>query len=343
MSEIVFLYNSNEVVILCKENEKFGTIIQKFCEKTELCRDSIYFLFNGQILDEEMNESQVPTNEYNKKIIVVYDYEHTRTQEDKIVKSEEIICPKCKESTCISIHNYKISLFQCRKGHKVENISFAQFDKTQNINLSSIICHDCKKRNKGNVNNNEFFVCLNCKHNLCPLCKLIHNKSHNIINYEHKNCICEEHGEPYTSYCKTCNQDICMSCDENHDEHDIEFYQKMKYKRDQIKDNISDLRKHIDQLNILINGYIEKFNKVKDILEKYYEIVQKINQTTKSKDRNYNRLFNISLLVKNEVNKDIQNIMNEKDNMKKIEHIIEIYEKSENQKTNKDNNNFKER
>ena len=252
MSGIVFNYNSNEIVIFCQEKEKFGPIIQRFCEKIQKPRESLYFLFGGKILDEEMNESQVPKNENNKKIIIAYDYEQTRIKENIIVKSEEIICPKCQESACISMNNYKISLFQCCKGHKVENISLEDFEKTQNINLSSIICQNCNIRNKGNVNNNEFYICLNCKVNLCPLCKSNHNKNHNIINYEQKNCICKEHGEAFTSYCKTCKKDICMSCDEKHDEHDIEFYQKMRVKKEHLKEYIIELRKNIDQLNILI-------------------------------------------------------------------------------------------
>ena len=263
MSEITFIYKGNEIVIPCSKNEKFGPILQRFYEKTEIQKKSIYFLFNGQILDEQMNESQVPKNENNKKIIVVYDYQTTKTnEEDILVRANEIVCPKCKESACISLNNYSISLFQCCNGHKVDNISFEDFDNTQNINLSSIICQICKIRNKGNVDNNEFFRCINCKCNLCPLCRSAHDKSHYIINYEQKNCICEEHGEPYASYCKTCKKDICISCDEKHDDHEIEFYQKMRFKKEQIKDNIIDLKTNIDQLNQIINDFIEKLNNI---------------------------------------------------------------------------------
>ena len=41
------------------------------------------------------------------------------------------------------------------------------------------------QRNKGNTHNNEFYKCLNCNYNICPLCKFTHNNSgHNIINYD---------------------------------------------------------------------------------------------------------------------------------------------------------------
>ena len=164
MSKITFNYKGNEIVIPCKKDEKFGPILQRFYEKTEIQKESIYFLFNGQILDEEMNESQVPKNENNKKIIVAYDYQTNKINEkDILVRANEIVCPKCQESACISLNNYSISLFQCCNGHKVDNILFEDFDHTQNINLSSIICQICKIRNKGNVDNNEFFRCINCR------------------------------------------------------------------------------------------------------------------------------------------------------------------------------------
>ena len=276
-----------------------------------------------------MNESQVPKNENNKKIIVAYDYQTNKINEkDILVRANEIVCPKCQESACISLNNYSISLFQCCNGHKVDNISFEDFDNTQNINLSSIICQICKIRNKGNVDNNEFFRCINCKSNLCPLCRSTHDKSHYIINYEQKNCICEEHGEPYTSYCKTCKKDICISCDEKHDDHEIEFYQKMRYKKDQMKDNVSGLKEHIEQFNKIINDCIEKLNKVKNMMGKFYEIIGIIYNTINSKYRNYNKLFNINLINNNEIKNDIQKIINETDINNRIIKILKIYNKT---------------
>ena len=43
---------------------------------------------------------------------------------------------------------------------------------------------------KSNTFNNEFFICNECKMNLCPLCKSAHDKSSFIINYNDKNYIC---------------------------------------------------------------------------------------------------------------------------------------------------------
>ena len=44
-----------------------------------------------------------------------------------IVKSKDIICPKCKENARIDIVNYKIKLSECKNKHKIENILLDQF------------------------------------------------------------------------------------------------------------------------------------------------------------------------------------------------------------------------
>ena len=48
--------------------------------------------------------------------------------------------------------------------------------------------------------------------NLCPLCKLMHDKSHSIINYDNKNYICNKHNEIFLRYCDDCNKDLCLRC-----------------------------------------------------------------------------------------------------------------------------------
>ena len=48
--------------------------------------------------------------------------------------------------------------------------------------------------------------------NLCPLCKSIHDKKHNIINYDNKNYTCNKHNETFIKYCEDCKIDLCLSC-----------------------------------------------------------------------------------------------------------------------------------
>ena len=55
---------------------------------------------------------------------------------------------------------------------------------------------------------------------MCPLCKSNHDKNHLIINYEDKNYICKKHNDSFTKFCKTCNEDICIICENEHKNHD---------------------------------------------------------------------------------------------------------------------------
>ena len=114
----------------------------------------------------------------------------------------------------ILIEDYKIKLFKCKNKHEINNLSFEEFEKIQNIEESNIKCDKCKINNKGKFEN-IFYKCNTCKMNICPLCKLNHDKLHNIINYDLKKYICDIHNEKYISYCKNCNKNICINCSKN--------------------------------------------------------------------------------------------------------------------------------
>ena len=102
----------------------------------------------------------------------------------------------------------------------------------------------------------------------------------------------------------------------------------MRFKKDQIEDKIKDLKMNIEQLNQIINDFIEKLNKVKNMMEKFYEINDIIYKTTNSKFRNYYKLYNINFINNNDINNDIQNIINESDINNKITKIFNIYSKA---------------
>ena len=63
-------------------------------------------------------------------------------------KSEYIICPVCKESAKININDYMIDIFGCKNGHKYNNLSIKNYEKTQYYNEVEIKCDICKKVNK---------------------------------------------------------------------------------------------------------------------------------------------------------------------------------------------------
>ena len=122
------------------------------------------------------------------------------------VQSKQIICPKCGENSIINFNNYKILINECKNGHETDNILLDEYEKTQIIDLSKIICEYCKKNNMSKYN--KFYRCYYCKINLCPSCKSNHQESHIVEELETQNFLCDIHTDSFTSYCKTCKARI---------------------------------------------------------------------------------------------------------------------------------------
>ena len=192
----------------------------------------------------------------------------------------------------MDIKDYKINLYDCKNGHRKENILLNEFEETQNIDLSNIICDICKKNNKSKSNNNIFYKCLTCNNNICPLCKSNHNNEHKIINYDDKYYICDRHNENYISYCEQCKINLCTLC-EGHKNHKRIFFSDelpkkeiLISKKNEFKDTINLINKNI---KILINILNEVMNKINI----YYKINEDIinNYDDNNKNRNYETIY----------------------------------------------------
>ena len=137
-----------------------------------------------------------------------------------------MICPECKENCLIKIKYYKIILYNCKYNHETI-IPINEYEESKKINISNIKCNKCNTKNKGKTFNNEFYKCLNCNINICPLCKSNHNSGHNTIKYDKKNYVCNQHGDPFFGYCNNCKKNICSICEDEYNNHDIITYGKI--------------------------------------------------------------------------------------------------------------------
>ena len=70
--------------------------------------------------DKRRNIMNILVNE-NKEAII----------NKNIIKSREIICPKCYESLFIKINEYKINLFNCKNNHKTDNILLNEYENIE--------------------------------------------------------------------------------------------------------------------------------------------------------------------------------------------------------------------
>ena len=211
MVEIEFTYKGTYTTIQCAQDEKFKDILSKLAAKIEINLNSVYYLYSGQVIqNKEQTLAEMANNldrERKKMNIQIHDYELTdNINVNSKIKSKQIICPECKENCLIDINNYKIRLYDCINGHDTDGLSLEDFENTQNIDESKIICEECKNINKNNSYEKSFFRCNTCKKNLCPLCKNKHDKTHYIIDYEDKNYICPLHNYPYTIFCQSCKK-----------------------------------------------------------------------------------------------------------------------------------------
>ena len=323
MSEIIFIYKGREIPIQCTKGEKMKDIMERLSNKINISKNDIYGLYNGKILDEELKEDQIRKDENNKKIILIYEYDKS-TVVNNIIKSNEVICPRCKENCLIKIKDYKIVLYNCKDNHETI-IPINEYEESQKINISNIKCNKCNIKNKGNTFNNEFYKCLNCNINICPLCKSNHNNEHNIIKYDDKNILCKQHGVPFFGYCNKCKKNICSNCEEEHDNHDIITYGKIIKDKNKIIDNNTLLRNDINIFNNIIKDFINKLNIVIKNFEVYLNINKNIIDNINNKNRNYELLFNIMNINNNNIHNDIKKIINEKNISIQFNNTMNIY------------------
>ena len=283
MINVEFIYRTSPTIIQTTKEESMRHISEKFAYKAKVDISSVYYLYNGGKIDPNLTLSKIATKDdlnLGQMKIVVCSYEDDKQKENlqKSIRepdfmSDDIICQVCQEICFVDFDEYKIKFYGCQKGHSL-NTSINQYNETQKIDKSKITCNVCNEKTKNSTFENQFYKCLSCGYNLCPLCKKFHNiKGHIIIDFDQHNYICKIHNEKYNSYCKKCQQNLCLLCETEHKRHDklINF--------SDIMPNIDIIQKQIAELRIRIKIFKEKakkiisfLNRIGDNFETYYNI-----------------------------------------------------------------------
>ena len=325
-AKMKLIYFGVETTILCSPEENIKDILKRYSIKIKKDINNLVFYYNANLVDKEKKYKDIINNidkERKEMNIIVYDYNNTIIEE-RIIKSKDIICKECKKNIKIKIDNYRYNIYGCK--HERNNIKIKEFENSQEINESKIICEICNENNKGNAYNNEFYRCIICNKNICPLCKIKHN--HNIIEYDKINYICNKHNLNYIRYCKECNKNICMKCEKEHNNHERIYYGDILPNED---NGIKELKEYINKLRKEINDIIYKLNNILINMEIYYNMSNNIinNNIINNNNINYEILININEYIKynNIIIKDIKNIINNNDIKEKINNIINIYNK----------------
>ena len=330
--EVNFSFEGTNTIIQCGNNDKLKDIYQNFKRKANAEGRQLFLMYSGNTIDnyelsfDEMTNFQ--DRERNKMNILVIEGEGPQEpQADRIIKSNNIICPECKEIIKFSIEDYKINLFDCKNKHDFDNMFLDEFESTQNINISKIICQNCGNYNKGATHNNIFYKCNTCKKDLCPICYSNHDKTHKLINYDDKDYICEEHNKSYNEYCEDCKKNICMYCVQAHSEHKTIAFGKLIPDTIKLNESLKELEEKKDKLDILIKEIFGKLNKVKENYDKYYNINKSLINNFNKDKLNYEMLHTINNITNNDIINDINSIINENSIQNQFNKLINIYDK----------------
>ena len=335
MAEVKFIYKTQNYIIQCQKKEVFKNICQKFANKANVNLSSAYFLYDSTLINLQLTFEQIVKGgdkKDNKMTVLVELNEDGNYQNKNVTISKEIICPTCKENCLINFKDYKIDL-NCKNKHEFHSILLNQYNNCQSVDLSKIICEDCKANNKSNVFENKFYLCISCKKNICPLCKSKHNKNHDIIDYEQKDYTCIIHNEKFSSYCKNCKLNLCIECESAHkDKNNIVFYRDILPEKDKIISQMSELRVKIDQYKKEIDKLKNGLDNIINNYELYYLICDNLMKIYQKKNRNYQVLYNLKEISNNNIN--ILNDLNNNNSYDVFIKTVNIHSKMMNINTN---------
>ena len=297
MIKVEFQYKEGIIFIQAIEEDKMRQVCTKFCQKTQIDISRLYFIYSGNIVNLDLSIEQI-INKLDKErktmSIIVNDYSNDQGNANKI-RPPFIICPICKEAARYKLENYRIKIYNCKNGHIIDNLLLKDFENTQLIDESLIVCDKCKKNNKSNTYNKEMYICNICNMNLCPLCKSSHDNKHKIINYEQKYYICDQHNKEYYAYCESCNKDICILCKESHKTHKIITYDEIIPKDITNEESIRLIFTTIlNALNKRIEMIIDRIYNVQKNIELYFKLIENNLTNYNINNINYNILQNIN-------------------------------------------------
>ena len=227
------------------------------------------------------------------KINQNYTFKEQLKKEDRKKNKITLFCIKINHTLKLK----KKEIIKAKSGNKKEIISLEEYNKKS----------------------------LKCQKNLCSSCQENLNKNHNLI--ELNNYICNIHNQKYNSYCNKCKKDLCLICENEHKKENSLIYYKdiitnINYEKKRMKLKFDKFYESIKQMNEILN---EVNNKIKIYDKQYYNIIDNSNVN----NINYQIINNINkvLCYNKKLLNEIDKINDEVQNDKKINYIINLYNK----------------
>ena len=244
----------------------------------------------------------------------------------------DILCPKCLTSSIIENDGLNINIINCDNFHRISRVEYDRFEFIETY--SSLQCGACHVyKSKLTPPEDQFYYCI-CGNYLCPTCFKSHSKEHNKVKIEDKNYKCVMHNRDFTSYCLDCNINICDSCNDKHNDHEILKYQHLRPKDNYIEKITKEVEEHKKSLNNFIDNSKKLFDnimiEVEDYINKYIILEKTLLNRFKNNSINFQLLQNLrnkKLFYENNIFKYLQtfnkfNNENNNDNINNLNYFI---------------------
>ena len=160
-----FYINGETITVPCRESEAINEIFPRCESKLQKKLDIQYvnFIYNGGMAQNNIPLTRVINQEDRKRNrLSILVNKNDIDQLDHII----ITCPECNSEADLSWKDYKCKL-RCPNGHFFNNLSVNEYEKTQELELSKIVCNICKKTKFGDDFPENFKRCYKCKINIC--------------------------------------------------------------------------------------------------------------------------------------------------------------------------------
>ena len=291
MVKLQFIYNKNIYENNYAHNTLVEDILKEYSSLIFSNANNLFFSYKGKNLSLYSNKKII---KFNKNIIRIVVFDLNKKPKNK--KINQILCPICKELAFLKINNDKIIINHLfNKDNHSSDLNVNEFIKNLYNDESNIECHEC-----GNTKNlyNKFFKC-SCGKNICPLCKIFHDKVHNIIEYDKRFNLCIHHNIEFISYCEKCKINLCFRCEEEHYKHKKILFKSIYPNKKILNENKNNIKECINNINknklnlIYLEEYISEFinettNNFNDYNELYEFILNYFNNIV-----NYQSLMNV--------------------------------------------------
>ena len=118
MTSVIFNYKGKDTIIQCNINDKIKDIYKKYETKIGEDISKLYFIYNGNKINDNLNLNEIINEEDKKRIIIniLVNESNNINIKGKKIKLDEIICPKCTENIFLRKNEYKMNLYNCKNG-----------------------------------------------------------------------------------------------------------------------------------------------------------------------------------------------------------------------------------